>query len=838
MPKENRSNKTLVMIVRRLGYSVFVAGSFLAGNRLTAAEQPSQVKEFIESNCLDCHDASEKAGGLDLDQLSWSFETEANRSRWTRIHDRVQAGEMPPESTLTSRQRSGLTQPIGTAIVNVLDIKKHEQGRTILRRLNRREFENSLHDLLRIDLPIEHLLPEDGRSQGFDTVAEGLRISAVQIEKYLEVIELALDSAVRLTARPEGFSKRLRMQDEEAVRKNLDTAEDHVDPVSGERHRRLFRETDDALVYISHGYSPDDLKQFAPPSDGEYRVRVSAYAVDSRGDPIALKVFSSDWKNHQLLQYFELGPEPRTLEFTASLSHRDHLRFSGYGIGIDDDGKNVWNMDSVKDWKVPGMAVQWIEIEGPLLEDWPPESVTDVFGADHVRELEQRGRWTDQGHIAYEVTPQDPASAVRQAITRFATRAFRRPLKVGEADAFIDLANAELERGRTYEQAMRVALRAILVSPRFLMLDESPGKLDGFAVASRLSYCFWSSPPDEELLGLAQAGKLSDKVVVGQQVERLLGSERGQRFVTSFVGQWLELNQIDATIPDTRLYPEYDDLLRRSMVAETELFFNELLSNNLPIASLIDCDFAMLDRRLAEHYELTEPFAKSGDDLFGEQFRRVALPGDSVRGGVMTQAAVLKVTANGTVTSPVVRGSWILRRIVGKPPSPPPPVNAIEPDTRGATTIREQLAKHRDSDTCNRCHREIDPPGFALESFDVIGGFRTRYRSIGEGDSETKRLHGRNIWEYKLGQPVDCSGQTSDGRAFADINEFRKLMLADQRQIVRSLAEKMTTYATGAGISFADRDEIEQIVEKVSASDGGLRTLVHEIATSDLFLTK
>ena len=411
-------------------------------------------------------------------------------------------------------------------------------------------------------------------------------------------------------------------------------------------------------------------------------------------------------------------------------------------------------------------------------------------------------------------------------------------MKPGEADRFIQLAHAELDRGRSYEQAMRVALRSILVSPRFLILDEAPGRIDDYALASRLSYCFWSSPPDDELMELARQGELSITDVLRGQVDRMLNSPKSEQFISSFVGQWLDINQIDATTPDTKLYPEYDDILRDSMVSETRNYFRELLDKNLPIANLIASDFAILDRRLADHYDLTDSFLELKGEKFDEEFRRVSLPADSPRGGVMTQAAILKVTANGTVTSPVIRGSWILRRILGTPPSPPPPVKGIEPDTRGATTIREQLAKHRDSETCNRCHREIDPPGFALESFDVIGGFRQRYRSVGEGDQSTEKLQGRSIWEYKLGKPIDSSGQTSDGRPFADIREFKQLMLDDQEQIINCLAGKLTTYATGAGISFADRDEIERIADKTNAQGAGLRTLVYEVVASELFRTK
>jgi len=803
------------------------------------AAPPTEVARFLSENCKECHNASDMAGGLDIDALDWAIELRENRERWIRVHDRVVRGEMPPESALKDAEIAPIAETLKKTLHAEISERQDRDGRTSYRRLNRREFENSLHDLLGIDTPLQHLLPEDGRASGYDTVSEGLRISGLQLEKYLEVIELALDDCIRLTETPTVFQKRLRYHDEKGVRENLDKAEGAVDPASGEKHRQLFRQTENAIVFISHGYSPDDLRQFSPPASGLYRIRASAYAVDTRDEAVALKVYSSDWKTSRMLRYFEL-PErvPRVVEFTTRLTPNEHLRFSGYGIGIDAQGKSVWNVDTVKDWKVPGMALEWVEIEGPLFEQWPPQSVSRVFGDSSVRKLEKRGAWTQNGPIAYELAPENPKSASADAIQRFAQRAFRRPLQDGQADRFIALAHSELDSGRTYEQAMRVALRSILISPKFLMLEESPGKLDDYALASRLSYCFWSSPPDEELLDLAKSSKLSEADVLRAQVDRLLDSPRGREFIVSFAGQWLDLFQIDATTPDAKLYPEYDDLLRDSMVAETQWFFRELLQKNLPIGAIIDSDFVMIDRRLAEHYRLLGEFHVSDPNLYGEEIRRVQLPQDSPRGGIMTHASVLKVTANGTVTSPVLRGAWILRRLIGRPPSPPPPVNAIEPDTRGATTIREQLSKHRDSETCNRCHREIDPPGFALESFDVIGGFRENYRSVGEGTAPKAKLHGRDIWEYKLGKPVDPSGETSDGVPFSNIESFRNTLLRDQGQISRSLVEQFATYATGSAISFADREEIDRIAAEVQINGAGVRTLVHRVVASKLFTHK
>ncbi|MDB6007354.1 MAG: hypothetical protein JWR15_4341, partial [Prosthecobacter sp.] len=388
-----------------------------------------------------------------------------------------------------------------------------------------------------------------------------------------------------------------------------------------------------------------------------------------------------------------------------------------------------------------------------------------------------------------------------------------------------------LTAGRSFEDAMRVGLRGLLTSPEFLLLEERPGKLDDYALASRLSYFLWSSMPDEELLKLAASKELTKPAVLKAQTERLLKSPKAQAFTKNFVGQWLELRKIDATTPDKKLYPEFDQLLQLGMVSETEAFFNELLGHNLSVNSLIQSDFAMINNRLAEHYEI--------DGVKGEQFRRVSLPADSPRGGLLAQASVLKITANGTVTSPVIRGAWVMKHLLGQPPQPPPAnVGSIEPDTRGTTTIREQLAKHRSVETCAGCHSKIDPPGFALESFDVIGGWRTNYRSQEKGGNVKRKYHGKNIWQYKEGPEVDASGELPDGRKFQGIAEFKKLLLGQQDQVMTALAGNLVTYGTGAGIQFTDRDRIAAIVKQTKAEGSGLRTLVHAVVQSPLFLNK
>jgi hypothetical protein len=427
-----------------------------------------------------------------------------------------------------------------------------------------------------------------------------------------------------------------------------------------------------------------------------------------------------------------------------------------------------------------------------------------------------------------EVVSENPLPDAERILRQFARRAFRRPVTDEDIQPILARVRQRLEAGYTFEQAVRVGLKAVLVSPQFLFFREKDenGRLDDHALASRLSYFLWSSMPDEELFRLAADQKLHQPEVLRQQVERLLKDDKAAAFTREFTGQWLSLRAIDATMPDRTLYPEYDDSLKTAMLKETNLFFNELLTRDLPLTNFIAADFTFLNERLAKHYGIP--------GVEGMDMQRVNLPAGSHRGGVMTMGSVLKVTANGTTTSPVLRGSWVLERILGTPPAKPPvDVEAIEPDIRGATTIREQLAKHRDVETCSGCHRKIDPPGFALESFDVIGGWRTHYRSLtnnGERDSQGRRV--------RPGPAVDPADVLTDGRRFRDIDEFKELLLTDKDQLARNLAEKLLAYSTGAEPAPLDRPQIDVIVKRVSEQGMGFRTLIHEIVQSALFQTK
>ncbi|HMC64005.1 MAG TPA: DUF1592 domain-containing protein, partial [Gemmataceae bacterium] len=587
------------------------------------------------------------------------------------------------------------------------------------------------------------------------------------------------------------------------------------------------------------------------PDRGKYRFRISASGFQSTGKPVTYRVDTGPMlmgtKNH-LVGYFDApADKPAIMEFLDHLEARSTVRILPYALASAPSVDKV----GAANYKGAGLAVHWVEAEGPLHDSWPPPSHRRLLG-----DLAQAPVPDNR----LEIVSKNPVADAERILRDFARRAFRRTVTDEDIKPLVALVKAKLAKKHSFEQAVRVGLVAVLVSPEFLFLREKPfvvppsgglgdhrlkaelqTKLDDLALASRLSYFLWSTMPDEELLTLAEQRKLGQPDTLRRQVERMLKDAKAAAFTENFVGQWLGLRDIDFTEPSHILYPEFDDMLKASMVKETHLFFDEVLRNDLSLTNFVASDFTMLNGRLAKHYgiALTPAPLPVGERGRGEgewPFRKVLLPRDSHRGGVLTMGSVLKVTANGTNTSPVMRGVWVLERILGTPPpKPPADVPAIEPDIRGATTMREQLAKHRKIASCATCHAKIDPPGFALESYDVIGGWRENYRTTGHGEAVT--LDGRRM-HYLKGPKVDPADLLPDGRRFRNIDEFKKLLLEDKDQLARALTEKLLTYATGAAPETADKLEIEAIVRKLRDKNYGLRTLVHEIVQSKLFQNK
>ena len=604
----------------------------------------------------------------------------------------------------------------------------------------------------------------------------------------------------------------------------------------------------EAMAIVRSTYEPGEPKfnKFLAPRDGLYRLKFKTWSIwvhpiseqkysypdqtkISKGRTQEPIVIYSERPPRQMRKIgsFNSFPDPSIQEMEVYLLKGETIRVDAVRFWRVRPGAGRQNPLATKDG-MPGMAFAWMEATGPIIEQWPSKGHNLLFGK---LPIVKAGK-------SYEVKSDNPQRDSVNLLKEFMSKVYRTSYTDKELNGFVDIFKQAQEKGNSFMDSMIMAYSAVLCSPRFIYLKEEPGKLDNIALASRLSFFLQNSTPDDQLLSLAKQGKLSDKKVLMSEVERLINKPGSDRFVNSFVDYWLDLKNLNLNSPDENLYNDYylDDFLSESALDETRLFFTEMIRKDLSASNIIDSDFAMLNERMAEHYGIP--------GIKGAEFRKVILPKDSVRGGILTHASVLRVTANGTNTSPVLRGVWMNERILGTPPPPPPPaVPAVEPDTRGATTVREQLAKHREDKSCNACHAKIDPAGFALESFDIYGGFRTKYRALPEEDmKKIKKVHGfgKNGLPYAFfdAQEVDSSGELPNGEKFKDIRDFKKLVLSDQRQIARNLVNQLVTYATGSSPRFGDRELIEEILDKSESQNFGVKTIIKELVASRLFTNK
>ncbi len=799
-------------------------------------------------HCTECHGEDTHKAGLRLDTLPADFRDEKAAAKWAQVFDKIVSGEMPPKK----KERPPVQDVRATALFLYGHLRaaslEHQQkkGRVLVRRLNATEYENSLHDLLGTTAALKDTLPEDSTTAGFDNVSTGLDLSATHFLLYQEAAAKAVQSVVPIMP-PIPFSDR---------RTGLEMTK--KGPNFQQSLTRICRLDGDSLIFFSKLPRYGLCATSAVKAAGRYRVKMSACAVGAEGKPVPvgfMVVNQSGRESPVLREVRDIPPgKPQIIEYEIELG-----RDQAFVVNL----LTTWDIrifkKPIEEYTGPGVRVDWMQIEGPI-DVFPPPGYTKLFGdvplkARSVVKAEMDGTRVPvisekRTEVQWFADPLVPASAkpkedAERLIRAFLPRAFRRPVSEEVQRHFVGKVLAKLDQKYTFFDAMMFGYKLILSSPDFLFLTASPSaaasvnaagdllspKLDDYSLAERLSYFLWSSTPDEELLGLARKGEMSKPAVLRAQVERMLNSPRANRLTENFTGQWLDLRKIDFTIPDPQLYSDFDALLQWAMTRETQLFFEEVLRGDLSLLNFTDSEWTVLNERLATHYRIP--------GVSGSAFRKVKLPPGSHRGGVMTQASVLKVTADGTRTSPVLRGKWILERILGKPPAPPPPdVPAIEPDIRGATTIRQQLDKHRNTPACATCHIHIDPPGFALENFDPIGNWRDFYRVTTRTKEHPQPLFptsGRGVYQ---GPAVEQGGVTPDGKPFKDIADYKKILLADKDQLARNLTQKLMIYATGADIQFADREVVEQIVTNIRAKNYGLRSLVHEIVQSRVFLNK
>ena len=907
-----------------LARRTFIAATLLCGVALAEEAPLKGSVEFFDKYCSDCH-YEDQSGGLDLSVLDYDPGNRDNLATWVRLLDRVSAGEMPPRKRKKKRPTPGdlatFTHTVSTSITSFEQQVTARDGRATQRRLNSYEYENALRDLLNVPwAQIKDKLPLDGEAWRFNKSGEALDVSFVQMERYLTAADYAMRQAmaaaferpgttVRKIYARDAIGQRYRPSENGTLSDRLmfPVLDSHAQPeVRAGRAPNSSPETREreAVGKVSSIFS--DAGQygwgFNAPVAGRYRIRLKGYSVwvsgggigrwfyEGQGDEKAPVYWLPVWhrpnadeiwpgRNSEPIGIYaqtsgqtrpvgvmDFTPQPSVGEIEVQLAGGESIRSDAMRLfrtrvnGTDEQYVNPLATQE----GMPGYAVQWLEVTGPLEDENATSGYRLLFGDLPMRRLgegekggvplERVAPYVDPpvggpksgfpfgpggfrspiSNVMVEVLSRNPQQDAERLLRGFLDAAYRRPVEESEMQRFLGLFEREFALGSGFARSMLTAYTGVLVSPGFVFVEEQPGKLDDWALATRLALFLWNSTPDAALRARAASGELSRPDVLRKETRRLLDDPKSRRFVDAFTDYWLDLRKIDDTSPSATIYNDYelDEPLKTAALQETQLFFAELLRADLPARNVIAADFTYLNERLANHYGIK--------GVEGANMRRVALPPGSERGGLMTMASVLKVTANGTTTSPVLRGHWITERILGIEIRPPPPtVKAVEPDIRGAVTIRQQLAKHRDNPTCASCHVKMDPPGFALESFDVMGAHRDRYRAVADNVKPEPGfgLNGQ-AFAFHYGLPVDSTGELPDGRTFGDVKKLKRLLLSDPESVARNLARQLVVFATGAPVRYSDRGEFEKILQRARARQYGVRTLVEEIVRSELFQTK
>jgi mono/diheme cytochrome c family protein len=811
-----------------------------------ASAPPAQLASLLNQHCRQCHDKDTQSGGLDLTALLFDLKDRAIREQWIRIHDRVEKGEMPPKSVpFPAAQRAEFLKLLNAQLyaADLAEIKA--AGRGPLRRLNRDEYEQNLRDLLQLPhLDIRDLLPADREAHHFNKVSETLDMSRVQLMAYLDAAETALQQALVKEAQPPAL---LHYR---AIGKQLS----FVRAITGEKQSMFFARNSVGIDSYEKGEEADpavEMAMFRSPGwpyaifpkklvttvAGAYRVRFSARAVlQTAGfvlkpatQPVPFTFRSRRPTNHDIAEdvksvggILDIQPNAQpgvnVYETIVQLGAGQTVEYGLLGLPVPQpDAQGItgsYRFPPFPPGGQPGIAFQWLEVEGPLPPaSWPPASHLVLFD-----------------DLGVEVKSANPPQDATRLLRRFINLAAREPVPEEALAKFEKLTLSRLNAGVPLREALLAGYKAFLCSDLFLYLREPVRAADQFAIANRLAHFLTDTRPDAPLTELARQGKLSNAAVLRRETERLIAGAGFERFVRHFTDYWLSLRDLRRDDPDIRLYPEYrlDDYLVESMGLETRAFFTALVRENLPATTLVDANFTFANDRLARHYNLPP--------LTGSAVRKVSLPKDSPYGGLLTQAAILKITAHGVATSPVLRGAWVMDHLIGQPPpAPPPGVPAVEPDIRGAKSMRELLALHTKSASCAACHAKFDPVGLALENFDVMGRWRTNYRGLETGERISGIDPSGHDFSYTVANPVDASGQLADGRSFQDIHALKAIFKADPRQLARNLLHQFTVYATGTPVRFADRRTIEAILD-AGAKDGfRVRDLLHGLVQSDIF---
>ncbi len=817
-------------------FSCIVSASDPAESQQATTDQSlfeQKVAPFLQRFCADCHGADEQKGDRRFDVLPAGIQDDDVLVDYQDIVDQLNLGEMPPEDAEqpSVETRREVVEWLSAQLDRYHQARKGSGGQTVLRRINAREYRDTVRDLLRLNMTMfdpTTRFPRDQTTENLDNVGETLVTSGHLLARYLEAAEQVITKALGPTERPDprtwvfrdGFDQQPEI--DQVHRKT--TQFKHLtlyDVVGADKHEGA--------------YAPIHAFAEGVPIDGVYEIRVLAEAVNrlnpydpkflgtDPSEPLRLGIVAGDHLAgslhlpqpiEPLLAELELADEAKWYTVRVWLDAGYTPRFT-FRNGLM-DARNLWarlirkypdqfpkgsekgivsaRFNAIKFGKLPQIHVHEVEIEGPIFETWPTPSQRVLLGEDTTGP-QQVAQWNDD--------------TLRLHIRRFASLAYRRPATDEEVDRVMGVIESRRQTGRTPLQAYGDGLQAVLCSPHFLYLEEpGDGELSPYALATRLSYFLWSSLPDEQLTQLASTGELARDEVLREQVLRMLADPKSDALIDGFLGSWLGMRELGATPPDRDTFNDfYHYDLDSAMRRETFLFTRYLIDQNLGVRHFLDSDFTFVNKQLARHYGIDPPS--------GYQFEKVALS-DRRRGGLLGQASVLTLTANGIDTSPVVRGVWLLENLLGTPPSPPPPdVEPLDPDVRGATTIRQQLDKHRSVASCYDCHRKIDPLGFALENFDPIGRWRDA---------------------YSKGAKIDSSGELPGGKTFEDVEGLKAVMLDQTDLFAASVIKKLLAYGIGRHVEPTDRPHVDSILA-ATADEYRVRDLIVAVVLSEPFRT-
>ena len=861
----------------RFSILLLLLGAWIPAGFAAVPDFEREVRPFLKQHCYSCHDAKKAKAGFRIDQLGTDFLSGKTADHWHEVINQINSGEMPPkdEPRPDAQAAFAVVEWVGAKLKEAEKLARMSGGRILMRRLNRQEYANTVGDLFRLDPhfveKLKRELPADGKAEGFDRIGSALFFDQTQMLGYLdwagqiarEAVQTAPPQAAKYTwAANKHLGEPLRGK----VNENIDHLIDTGPPT-------YFKTEKGMLVRSANMYGSKNVEFIGVPAgprpsltslvkrDGYYRIRFKGgSSAGDRGEPIRVRLIYGG--GTPLEQTFEFKPNgtldnPAVTEMTVFLragepdmtrglsitwngiwdARINHPGWEAVTQGINKAMGRVTKAGAEKDdaglkqaradldnalaeakaftgtrWihnakynidTLPRLLLDTIEVEGPVSKEWPPASHT-VLGLD-------------------DKTPQDE-NGLRAVFASLLPRAYRRPVENAEVDKLVRIAAGAMQREKMpFPDALRLGVQTMLCSPGFVFIQEPQPRapaatkgtrqLNDHELASRLSYFLWSSLPDEELFALAAKGGLRKPETLRAQAARMLADAKSRRFVENFAGQWLDV-ELFGSVEPAKEYKSYDNALKTASREEPLAFFQQVLTENLPVASFLDSDFLVINERLARHYGI--------EGVSGETFQKVTLKPEHHRGGVLGMAGLLTLLADGTRTLPVRRGAWVLEKLLNDP-SPPPPPNAgdIQPNTAGAKlTVRERLQKHRDEPNCASCHAKLDPYGLALENYDAIGAWREKQNGEGIGGAKAP--------------VIDASGALKSGRAFKDLQGYKAGLMAEQDKFIRAFTEKLLTYALGRPVGYVDHATLETILK----SEPRLQSLVQAVVASEPFQTK